>query len=169
MPMKSTTNIQALSKNYGKIGAKSFWKTDGSSTAPQMCLMVQDLLTAPHRARLEHVAWTGGKAVLVTSQFSHNLPVSLNIKNTAKNLKLTQVEHACSRSELVSSPSFISNEGSFEDAKCRNSNLLARRLWFWHAHLCLTDDFARQTPVGRLGSTSLSQSYKLHRQWRSRL
>ena len=98
--MKSTTNIQALSKNYGKIGAKSFWKTDGSSTAPQMCLMIQDL-TASHQARLGHVSSTGGKAVLVTSQFSHNLPVSLNIKNTAKNLKLTQVEHACSRSELV--------------------------------------------------------------------
>ena len=30
-----------------------------------------------------------------TSQFSHNLPVPLNNKNTAKNLKLTQVEHAC--------------------------------------------------------------------------
>ena len=60
-----------------------------------MCLMIQD------RARLGHVALTGGKAALVTSQFSHNLPVSLNIKNTAKNLKLTQVEHACSRSELV--------------------------------------------------------------------
>ena len=37
-----------------------------------------------------------GKAVLVISQFLHNLPVSLNNKNTAKNLKLTQVEHACS-------------------------------------------------------------------------
>ena len=33
---------------------------------------------------------------LATSQFSHNLPVSLNNKNTAKNLKLMQVEHASS-------------------------------------------------------------------------
>ena len=31
------------------------------------------------------------------SQFSHNLPVSLNNTNTAKNLKFTQVEHACSK------------------------------------------------------------------------
>ena len=38
-----------------------------------------------------------GKAVLVISQFSHNLSVSLNNTNTAKNLKLTQVEHACSQ------------------------------------------------------------------------
>ena len=37
-----------------------------------------------------------GNAVLATSQFFHNLPVSLNNTNTAKNLKLTQVEHACS-------------------------------------------------------------------------
>ena len=49
------------------------------------CFQQQDTL---HRGE--------GKAVLVTSQFSHNLPVSLNNKNTAKNLKLTQVEHACS-------------------------------------------------------------------------
>ena len=38
----------------------------------------------------------GGKAVLVISQFSHNPPVSLNNMNTAKNPKLTQVEHTCS-------------------------------------------------------------------------
>ena len=37
-----------------------------------------------------------GNAVLAISQFSHNLSVSLNNTNTAKNLKLAQVEHACS-------------------------------------------------------------------------
>ena len=37
-----------------------------------------------------------GKAVLVISQFSHNLSVSLSNYYSAKNLKLTQVEHACS-------------------------------------------------------------------------
>ena len=37
-----------------------------------------------------------GNAVLVISQFSHNLSVSLNNASAAKNLKLTQVEHACS-------------------------------------------------------------------------
>ena len=36
-----------------------------------------------------------GKAALAISQFSHNLLVSLNNTNTAKNLKLMQVEHAC--------------------------------------------------------------------------
>ena len=40
-----------------------------------------------------------GNAVLVISQFSHNLSVSLNNANTAKNLKLTQVEHACSTAD----------------------------------------------------------------------
>ena len=37
-----------------------------------------------------------GKAVSATSQFSHNLFVSLNNTNTAKNLKLMQVEHTFS-------------------------------------------------------------------------
>ena len=44
-----------------------------------------------------HVIARGeGKAVLVMSQFSHNLSVSLSNYYSAKNLKLTQVEHACS-------------------------------------------------------------------------
>ena len=33
--------------------------------------------------------------VLVIGQFSYHLPVSLSNKNTAKNLKLMQVEHGC--------------------------------------------------------------------------
>ena len=37
-----------------------------------------------------------GKAVLLISQFSHNLSVSLQSNHLVKNLKLTQVEHACS-------------------------------------------------------------------------
>ena len=35
------------------------------------------------------------------ANFSHNLPVSLNNKDTAKSLKLNQVEHACSQSEAA--------------------------------------------------------------------
>ena len=49
---------------------------------------VPELLAVSHRGE--------GKAVLVTSQFSHNLSVSLSNYCSAKNLKLTQVEHACS-------------------------------------------------------------------------
>ena len=55
------------------------------SSAPLQSARAQDM---SHRGE--------GKAVLVISQFSHNLLVSLNNTNTAKNLKLTQVEHACS-------------------------------------------------------------------------
>ena len=40
--------------------------------------------------------WGEGKAVLVISQFSHNLSVSLSNYYSAKNPKLTQVEHTCS-------------------------------------------------------------------------
>ena len=42
-----------------------------------------------------------GNVVLAISQFSHNLSVSLNNTTAAKNLKLTQVEHACSRQDPV--------------------------------------------------------------------
>ena len=49
-----------------------------------------------HQARAGHVASRGGKAVLVISQFSHNLSVSLSNHYSAKNPKLTQVEHTCS-------------------------------------------------------------------------
>ena len=54
-----------------------------------------------------------GNAVLATSQFSHNLSVSLNNTNKAKNLKLTQVEHACSRRSAAKglSQEWLSLEG----------------------------------------------------------
>ena len=65
-----------------------------------------------------------GNAVLVISQFSHNLSVSLNNTNTAKNLKHTQVEHACSfyRSPVVGAVILFSNNVLFLVAfwlKCR--------------------------------------------------
>ena len=57
---------------------------------------VQRDLAAPTR-RAKDMSHRGeGKAVLVISQFSHNLSVSLSNHYSAKNLKLTQVEHACS-------------------------------------------------------------------------
>ena len=55
-----------------------------------------------------------GNAVLVISQISHNLSVSLNNTDMAKNLKLMQVEHACSSHALscvVLSVCFIGRVG----------------------------------------------------------
>ena len=63
--------------------------------------LVQRDLTAPTRCVQEMSHRGEGKAVLVTSQFSHNLSVSLSNHCSAKNLKLTQVEHACSPLEQL--------------------------------------------------------------------
>ena len=58
--------------------------------------LVQRDLAAPTR-RAQDMSHRGeGKAVLVISQVSHNLSVSLSNHYSVKNLKLTQVEHACS-------------------------------------------------------------------------
>ena len=58
--------------------------------------LVQRDLNAPTRHAQDTLHPGEGNAALVISQFSYNLPVSLNNTNTAKNLELTQVEHACS-------------------------------------------------------------------------
>ena len=68
-----------------------------------------------------------GKAVLVISHFSHNLSVSLSNYCSAKNPKLTQVEHACSivcASLALLVDGFVQNY----DLPEKRSNLTARCL-----------------------------------------
>ena len=56
-----------------------------------------------------------GKAVLVISQFSHNLSVSLSNHYSAKNPKLTQVEHTCSLTWVHMRTSFPSDPAPFDN------------------------------------------------------
>ena len=63
---------------------------------PSLLSLVQHDLAAPTRCAWFMTHRGEGNLVLVVSQFSHNISVSLNNTNKGKNLKLTQVEHACS-------------------------------------------------------------------------
>ena len=95
-----------LEMSRGSVQAKHVMLQGHQSSVdhPNSCQLMPECLTthnwscitSPTALRTGHVTSRGGKAVLVISQFSHNLPVSLKQQNTAKNLKLTQVEHACS-------------------------------------------------------------------------
>ena len=75
-----------------------------SQCQPSLLSLVQRDLAAPTRRAKDMSHQGEGNAVLVISQFSHNLSVSLNNTNTAGS---SQVEHACSTPTSRMAPSCL--------------------------------------------------------------
>ena len=95
MSENASSDVVCLSKPQVNRSIRLPEAGSGQDSDPSIETVAGDL-AVPTRCVQDMSHLGEGNVVLAISQFSHNLSVSLNNTNAAKNLKLTQVEHACS-------------------------------------------------------------------------